>query len=1176
MAQAFWQDLWTLLNTDIRQLGWDAAETGIEATQSLIDLAGTLNENRVALTQLTPVLEAAAPLIEALDSPLMAVVGGVLPFGSIGIGILKACLQRLQKDPTLSDCLIVVGQAAYLQSFQDILNQLDLSDDLKQTLGSLKLKTLMAAQSKQLKVLELDNHAAKGAIACFHQSPLAQALGEALQRQLPHTAAMVTLIERVARNTHWHLYQALAEAGEELKPLTELFRNGGTEKLEQEASIRRYLAQDIASQPQKQVFNEAQDGKTLSFAEIYVPMKVKAVDQQGQIIDGDAFDLETWATQTLTDSDNQRAKQVMFVQGEPGYGKSVFCRLYANWVRRQLYPSWIPILIRLRDVKLQPQFSDTLRQAIHCDFAANDEGWLTDTQTRFLFLLDGFDELVLSQQQGQGLATFLDNVARFQRDCASRPTEQGHRVLITGRPMALQGYEYYLPENLNRVAIQPMDDALQEQWLDRWQAYAGKTNVGKLRSLIQAEQCPEELQQLAREPLLLYLLAVLARSDELNPELFNETQGIAVKIQIYTRLIDFVLTQQRRHPDTDKNLNEALTRLKPKRLRRVLAELALCITQTETECASVAALKQRISEKAEREIDDLAQNNILAAFYLKQESQSGSIEFIHKSFREFLTAERLQRALEQWTEVRQDDYDEEEPVVPQAEFESQVYDFLGYGMLAPEILAYSIGLLQQQKKVDWGRLAQRLQRFYFRWADGCFIEQQTDTLPQQKARKLKQQGVEKGQRQVDIYTGLNVLILLFALHRYGQTLIDKPLKAQLSFHPCGLEGTNRWDRHRFLKIIHYTNSLGSPYFDSLLGPFLDGANLSGATLNGANLYKAQLCGANLSQTSLIRSNLERANLKDANLRDANLSKATLNNAFLQGADLNNTDLVDANLINAKLSGANLRNANLINANLINANLINANVCNSNLSGANLRNANLRNADLSGAGLSGADLQGTNLRNADLSGADLRGTNLLMANFFRANLDGIRWDDLTRWDSAYFLHKALKLQDDLLQNLSFASAFRLSQGYALAQAGNIKAALQAYDKAQKMNPSLFIEVRYWQQLCWHGCLHGEPAQVRFAGEKAVQLLGDRDRLESSCRESRGIARAMTNDLTGALADFQAAQRTGVYFSIVNHRRALDDASVQQKRWIAALEAGENPFTPAELAALRQAESASGDS
>ena len=1130
MTQRSWRDLWTLLNTDVRELGllsWESADWMIEGTTSLIELGGIVSENQKFLPQIASILEVAEPLIGVLDSPMSEVVGGLLPFGSIGLGILKACLKGIQNEPSLAECVAIVGQAAYLQSLQNILSHLE-NDVLIQQVGCIKLKTLMAAQSRALEHIHLDNRAAQEVVNCFHNSELAKVFRAALLEQLAESDGAELFVERVNRNTHWYLYQALADAGDVVKPLAELFRNGGDQKLEQERSIRRYLETEIAGQPQKQVFNEETNGKKLSFAEIYVSMRVKRVDSGGSSTNTEEIDLEQWVTDRLNNTDEH--SQVMFVQGEPGHGKSVFCRMYADWIRRHLYPNWIPILVRLRDVELQPQLGETLRQAVKCDFAVKDDGWLTDTNTRFLFLLDGFDELVLSQREGQGLKEFLDNVARFQRDCAKYPEEQGHRVLVTGRPMALQGYEYSLPNNLNRVEIQSMKNDLQEQWMANWQAYAGEENTQKLRDLIRNEQCPSELQNLAREPLLLYLLAVLARSGSLNADVFDEKKGIAVKIEIYRSLVAFVLKEQRTDVETGDNVTEKLTGLRPEQLRRLLGELALCITQTGKEHATVDSLKKRMSDKSEQAIDHFAQANILASFYLKKETNTGSIEFIHKSFREFLTAERLQRGLERWTTVTSDEYGESESTVSDSQLHWEIYDLFGYGSLTEEILDYLMGLLQLRTDFAWGILAQRLQKFYYRWTDGHFIDQTTETLPQKKAAQLQKEGINTlGQRQVDIYTGLSVMLLLLELHRYGQALENhlSDLKAQMSFH-AGSNTADDRDNSRLVRLIGYCACLPQYPFRESIGKHLNGADLRSADLRDVNL--------------------SRADLRDADLRDANLSYA---------------NLIHANLIHANLSDANLRHADLSGANLRHADLSGANLSGANLSYADLSGANLRHADLSGA-----NLRGANLSDANLSGANLSGANLSASRLNQVNLDSIRWTAKTLWKNALYLDAALSIPQGLIDHIPFAAAVSLSQGYTLAKKGEIEAALQAYEKAEQLNSNLWVEVWYWQLLCWYGCLYGYAEKVLFAGEKAVEML--ENEAETCCLESRGIARALTNNLAGALEDFKAANVASMWFTVIDREinRSALKTHQQRERWISILEAGENPFTSEELAALRE--------
>ncbi|MEO8890502.1 MAG: NACHT domain-containing protein, partial [Coleofasciculaceae cyanobacterium] len=167
-----------------------------------------------------------------------------------------------------------------------------------------------------------------------------------------------------------------------------------------------------------------------------MPLKAKPVDENGDVNQREkAFSLENWAKHILIDT--KKSDQVMFIQGGPGRGKSVFCRMFADLVRQHFHPIWTPIVIRLRDIStLQKSFRETLRETVGADFAASDNGWLTDKNTRFLFLLDGFDELVMQGRTSGGLDEFLKQVGQFQISC-QQSQEMGHRVLITGRSLAL-------------------------------------------------------------------------------------------------------------------------------------------------------------------------------------------------------------------------------------------------------------------------------------------------------------------------------------------------------------------------------------------------------------------------------------------------------------------------------------------------------------------------------------------------------------------------------------------------------------------------------------------------------------------------------------------------------------------------------------------------------------------
>jgi len=75
----------------------------------------------------------------------------------------------------------------------------------------------------------------------------------------------------------------------------------------------------------------------------------------------------------------------------------------------------------------------------------------------------------------------------------------------------------------------------------------------------------------------------------------------------------------------------------------------------------------------------------------------------------------------------------------------------------------------------------------------------------------------------------------------------------------------------------------------------------------------------------------------------------------------------------------------------------------------------------------------------------------------------------------------------------------------------------------------------------------------ACEQAVALEPE----NNGIRDSRGLARALTGNITGAIEDFQA------FINSTNDK----DMKAQRQRWIDALRAGQNPFTPEELQSLR---------
>jgi tetratricopeptide (TPR) repeat protein len=134
---------------------------------------------------------------------------------------------------------------------------------------------------------------------------------------------------------------------------------------------------------------------------------------------------------------------------------------------------------------------------------------------------------------------------------------------------------------------------------------------------------------------------------------------------------------------------------------------------------------------------------------------------------------------------------------------------------------------------------------------------------------------------------------------------------------------------------------------------------------------------------------------------------------------------------------------------------------------------------------------------------------------------------------------------------------IDRGVAYARQNNLKSALVDFNRAVQLEPN---SVAALSALCWNGSLIGKAAQVLSACEKAVMVAKAKEK--DSYRDSRGLARAMTGNGQGAIADFQAF----IQWTTSDIAKAYYDANDLQQRitkrqnWIQSLQKKQNPFTP----------------
>ena len=163
-----------------------------------------------------------------------------------------------------------------------------------------------------------------------------------------------------------------------------------------------------------------------------------------------------------------------------------------------------------------------------------------------------------------------------------------------------------------------------------------------------------------------------------------------------------------------------------------------------------------------------------------------------------------------------------------------------------------------------------------------------------------------------------------------------------------------------------------------------------------------------------------------------------------------------------------------------------------------------------------------------------------------------WDEWTRYvgDVPY-----LRTCPDWPVHYSVIEALGRKANAAVA-AGDDEAAKTYYAQAAEWSVGS-QDAQSSNNVCWDGSLNGYAETVMPACEYATGNAP----ASANYRDSRGVARAMTGDSEGAIADFQAfVDWTQVY-------GGYDTDGTLREKWITQLTAGENPFDEATLAALR---------
>ncbi|MBD2255378.1 NACHT domain-containing protein [Nostoc parmelioides] len=820
------------------------------------------------------------PLAEVLQLSLGTVEQEISVLASLSEHLLRHLSQK--KALKRNEGTWLAFQIAYLLALEQILLQ---EEQLKRpwlNRAKIPAQATIIISDPQLQGLlktlspgKLTDTQAEQALSSVADSLLVQQMNHATVAWLMANGAeeleAKLLTQRLDNSLPGYLIKIIAQNSAPLAQLQKFFRIGTLEDVLNidlhKENYRASLLQTLSTPLLMEHFD---------LKNIYVPLSgVPQEPNSEQIID-----LKTWVEKQLNDLET-----IAVIESEPGYGKTSFCQIWAAEVALKLYPHWMPILIRLRDIKYGKSLLETLNSGFTLNAHVNLSAWLEQTNNRCVLLLDGLDELPSSHQGNRDKQIFIQQLLQLQ-------SQEQHKIVLTSCSQTVEEITSEIPLQWRRIKTQPLEVNQLKQWFQQWalvQSLPTSQNFFtflKQAGLFANKSHLSELSQLVRQPLMLYLLGVFHRDGLLDDEILQKNTRVSLHWEIYSRLKRWLLG----YPLT-AGMKTMLLRPGTAHIHRTPEAITNLLGEYHPQdlIAQIQAIALKILHGDRHQVtltEELNTNNLPSLYFrycLSSKSPQATdkaqltikVEFSHSQIGEYLCAEAVANQLQMLTQCQEDVYGTETFILNAPSSVAQhLYNLLGYGVITPEIEGLVIAALQTQQKPI---LLQRLESFWRGWCQGRWLDEGIAHKALPYFHSLQNLvNVE----QVNTNVGINVFLLLAAISR----------DIQVAFSPCGNPANvSEFYPHTMIML------------------------LAKAAFSGSNALIKRLCSQSLAKINLSGAFLSQVVLTGANLEQANLCDAVLVNANLVGANLNNANLAGANLAGANLTGVSLETVNLTNA-----------------------------------------------------------------------------------------------------------------------------------------------------------------------------------------------------------------------------------------------------------------------
>jgi HEAT repeat protein/energy-coupling factor transporter ATP-binding protein EcfA2 len=310
----------------------------------------------------------------------------------------------------------------------------------------------------------------------------------------------------------------------------------------------------------------------------------------------------------------------LVIVGAPGSGKTTLLKHLAlkscTENIKVLERTCVPIPITLRELS---DSGKDIRQYIDAvfeiyDFPKAKEFVENDLKTgKCQLLLDGFDELATKEQQEQ-IAVLIHRFIVKYHKC---------QIVVTSR---IAGYHDEL-SGFTKLELMEFDDKQIEKFIQNW---FGASDPAKAKSMQAAIKANEQLKALARNPLMIAIIAIIYEEDRELPQR---------RADLYERCVEVLLSKW----DVQKRLKNKYPTEKKEFILRKLAFYAhsnnkRAMTEKEVMQVMLLYLPQIRLKKGDAKplLDEIWQRS-----YLLRQISMDSYDFLHLSFQEYFTAFEL-------------------------------------------------------------------------------------------------------------------------------------------------------------------------------------------------------------------------------------------------------------------------------------------------------------------------------------------------------------------------------------------------------------------------------------------------------------------------------------------------------------------------------------------------------